>query len=449
MKKEILWLDSETYSETPIKDGTWKYAESAEVEIVTYAFGGGEVLLWDVLSGEQMPADLKAALDDPEQEIGIHNSGFDTTVFRFALGIVIPPERVLDTMVQALSHGLPGGLDALCDILGVPTDKAKHKTGRALMMLFCKPQPFKHSVGKTFGTPAQRKAEIERLKAAWPGRATHLTHPTQWAAYCEYAKADITAMREVYKRLPKWNYPNPNNGERKLWELDQRINQRGVAIDVPFAQAAVRAADRAKAALAVRCREATNEEVQAATQRDAVLEHILTEYGISLDDMRKATVEKLLESDIPDDLRYLLHIRLQSSSTAVAKYSTLIKGVSSDGRLRGTIQFCGAGRTKRECLAENTQVKVRTRFGVVMSKRIQDVRLTDEVWDGDRWVAHEGVVFSGDKAVITHDGVVATAEHNVYISTSESVSLGEAKRKDLKLWRGNGTDIFDIQADIA
>lgn len=347
-KKPYLFADLETYSPVPIKNGTHAYAEQAEVMLFTFAFGNGPVECWDATLDPVMPAHLKAALDDPDQEIIGHNFGmFDSVVLKHALGVVIQPSRIIDTMAIAFSHGLPGGLDALCTILGVGADQAKQKTGHALILFFCKPAAFKHSIGKDFGTPAERRAEIERLKAEWSGRATRESHPAKWAEFIEYAKFDISATRAVWSKLPKWNLPNPNNAERALWVLDQKINQRGIAIDVPFAQAAVKAADRAKAGLAVACREATNEEVQAATQRDALLEHLLAEFGIAPDNLRKATVEKLLDSDIPEGLRELLNIRLQSSSTAVAKYNALIRGVSSDGRFRGTLQFSGAQRTKR------------------------------------------------------------------------------------------------------
>jgi len=348
MEKEILWIDSETYCETPIKDGTFKYVEKVEVCLVTYAWGNGTVFCWDATTSDPMPSDLRRGLLDPEQEIGIHNSGFDANVFRAALGIDIPPHRILDTMIQALSHGMPGGLDVLCDILGITSDKAKHKSGHSLVLLFCKPQPFKHDLPKTGMKAAERKAEVARLQAAWTGRCTRETHPELWAQYIDYAKNDITSMREVHRILPRKNYPNSKNGERQAWNLDQKINQRGVNIDIDFVKAAVRAADRAKASLAIRCQEATDGQVESATQRDAVLEYVLQEYGISPDDLRKSTLEKLLENpDIDEGLAELIRIRLQSCSTSVSKYTALLKGTSSDGRVRGTLQFSGAQRSRR------------------------------------------------------------------------------------------------------
>ena len=348
MTKPILWSYLETFSPTPIKHGSWKYAEKAELLLFPYAFGDGAPKCWDATDGSEMPAELYDALHDPEQEVGFFNGGmFDSVILLHTHGIDLPPNRILDVMVQSLSHAMPGGLDALCAVLGLGEDLAKNKDGKALIRLFCMPQKFSHSVPKDFGTAKERKAEIERLKSLWTGRATRLTHPEQWKKFIAYAMQDIVAMRAAHKRLPRWNYPAKK--ERDLWNIDQISNRRGVAIDVAFAEAAVRAAGRAKVSLAAQCKDETNGEVESATQRDALLEFILAEFGYSLSDMRKSTLERLLETpDLPLELRSLLEIRLNASATSVAKYQTLINGTSSDGRMRGTIQFCGAVRSKRE-----------------------------------------------------------------------------------------------------
>jgi DNA polymerase bacteriophage-type len=317
-----LWLDDETYSETPITHGTHRYAEGAEVLLRAWAIDGGKPLVQDVANGEPTPKILAEAIADPAVEVWAHNSHFDRTLERHA-GYTIPLPRWRDTMVQALAHGLPGSLGDLCDILGVPTDKAKDKAGKALIQLFCKPRP--------------ATAKIRR--------ATRDSHPAEWQRFIEYAALDIDAMREVQRRLPAWNYQGV---ELALWHLDQLINDRGVAIDLGLAEAAVRAVERAQKVLAKRTVEMTNGEVQAATQRDAMLEHVLTEYGVDLPDMQMATLERrIADPDLPAGLKELLQIRLQASTTSTSKYKTLMRGTSTDRRLRGLLQFCGASRTGR------------------------------------------------------------------------------------------------------
>ncbi|EHT8864513.1 DNA polymerase [Salmonella enterica] len=320
----ILYADLETFSEMPISCGTHRYAEKAEVMLFAYALDDQPVKVWDLTTGQPMPPDLSTALNAPAVMTVWHNGGmFDSVVLRHALNIDLPPERIHDTMVQALAHGLPGSLSDLCDILGVASDKAKDKAGRQLIMLFCKPRP--------------KNSKIRR--------ATRSTHPEEWKRFVSYAGSDISAMREIYRKIPRWNFTSE---ERALWCLDQRINCRGVCIDTGLAQSAIAAVEQEQQRLAERTQAMTDNEVQAATQRDAMLRHIAAAFGIELPDMQAATLERrIADPDTPPALRELLAVRLQSCTTSVSKYKKLISCVSSDGRLRGTLQFCGASRTGR------------------------------------------------------------------------------------------------------
>lgn len=321
----ILWLDTETYCETPIRNGTHRYAEDVEIMIVAYAVNEGPVNVWDVTSGAKMPPTLAALLQDPRFYIVAQNSHFDRTVLNHAMPGVVAGgvERWRDTMVLALLHSLPGALGALCEILNIDADKAKDKEGKALIQLFCKP----------------------RGKNVKVRRATAQTHPAEWARFLSYAGSDIESMREIAKKLPKWNY---TDFEHNIWSLDQNINDRGFAVDVELAEHALAAVDKEQLRLADRTQELTSDEVQAATQRDALLKHIVEAYGVTLPDMQKATLERRLQDpDLPWAVKELIEIRLQASMTSTSKYKTLLRAVSSDCRLRGTTQYCGANRTRR------------------------------------------------------------------------------------------------------
>ncbi|MEB7619806.1 DNA polymerase [Klebsiella aerogenes] len=324
MSETILWGDLETYCEIPINNGTHAYAEGVEVMLFAWAIGDEPVSVWDLTAGEPIPSRLRKAIADPNTILFFHNSHFDRTVLRHAMPELAPPvERWRDTMVQALAHSLPGALGALCEVLGVPQDKAKDKEGKSLIQLFCKPRP-----------------KNSKLR-----RATRKTHPVEWQRFVAYAGLDIEAMREVYKRLPKWNY---QGAELALWHRDQRINDRGVCMDVQLAQAAIEAVDLEQKRLAKRTQVMTDGEVQAATQRDAMIKHIVESYGVELPDMQRSTLERrIADPDLPSPVKELLAIRLQASTTSTSKYKSLMKGISSDGRLRGTLQFCGASRTGR------------------------------------------------------------------------------------------------------
>ena len=319
----ILYLDLETYSEVPIKNGVHAYAEGAEILLFAYAIDDGPVHVWDVTTRIGMPLDLAEALRDAT-EVWAHNSHFDRTILRHVLPEQCPRiDRWRDTMVKALTVSLPPSLEMLGRVMGLPSDMAKMKEGKALVRLFCMPQP------------AGRKI----------ARATRETHPHEWDVFVEYAGQDIVAMRELNKRVPGWNY---RGAELALWHLDQRINDRGVLIDVELAEAAVRTAAIEQRRLAERVADITDGEIASASQRDALLTMLREVYDIELGDLSKATLEtRLKDPELPAIARELIVLRLSTATTSVAKYKTLIGAVSGDRRLRGMLQFCGAARTGR------------------------------------------------------------------------------------------------------
>lgn len=329
----FLYQDTETFSPVPIGHGTHAYAAQVEIMLFAYAWNDDDVTVVDLTAGEKIPPAVLKAQTDPRVVKVFHNSAFDRTVIRHALGIDIPTEQIHDTMVQALTHGLPGSLDRLCEIYGLADEEGKDKAGKQLINLFCKPRPKNHKLR----------------------RATRHSHPPEWRAFKKYAGQDIVAMRILHRKMPKWNFKALDDGsnlrqgdEKFLWELDQKINDRGFAVDVELARAALTAAESRKKTLAKRVRKLTREEVQSATQRDRLLTHIVESYGVTLIDLRKSTIERRLEDpDLPEEVKELLRIRLKASATSVGKYKKLLEAVSEDGRLRGTLQFSGASRTRR------------------------------------------------------------------------------------------------------
>lgn len=359
-----LFGDFETFSPTPISNGVHRYAEQVELLIGAWAVGDGPIVVRDMTPGGQdwllddlVGADLipapdaevravDEALADDQVELWFHNSSFDRTVWRHAAPTTCPgSHRWRDTMVQAMAHSLPGKLESLCAALKLPADKAKDKAGKALIQLFCKPIEFKFRKRADGEKLADYKAAKARAAESWPGRATRESHPTEWRQFLIYAGRDIEAMRAAHKIMPMWNY---RGAELALWQLDQRINDRGVAIDLELAECAVNATDGAQGGLQDEVFALTAGEVDNATRRDLMLLHILTSFGVDLPDMKKDTLERrIADPDLPDALKELLRVRLSACTTSTSKYRTLIKCASSDSRLRGLLQFNGASRTGR------------------------------------------------------------------------------------------------------
>lgn len=318
-----LFLDSETYSETPIKNGVFAYAETVETMIITYAVNDEPVKAWDLTSTVVMPGDLQAALKLNSVEVVMHNSQFDRTVLKQSPCIDIAIERIHDTMARAQAHSLPGGLGKLCAVLNVPTDQAKDKRGSSLIQLFCKPRPVNSQIR----------------------RATRLTHPKEWAEFVEYARLDVEAMRAVYKKLPNWNF---KGFERELWKIDMRINERGCAVDMELVHAAIKTTEETKDKLSKRTHDATGGVVEKTTQRDKLLTYIKETYQIEFSDLTASMVDKALnDENLDEGLKELLQMRAEASLTSTAKYKKFLGATSKDNRLRGMFNYCGASRTGR------------------------------------------------------------------------------------------------------
>ena len=323
----LLYLDTETFSEADLKKvGSYAYAEhpTTEVIICTYAVDGGPVEVWDCTSEPVMPISLRVALRNVmrgRMKIVGHNFlMFDRPIMKHCWGFDIPVSNTIDTMIWAFRHALPGSLDALCEVLGVSADNAKDKRGKALIQRFSKPTP--------------KNYKIRRYTAE--------THPDEWALFIKYAVSDITAMREVFHKLPRWGN---SEFEDRVLELDQLINDRGFKVDVALAEAAIEAVEKHKAQLQ---EEAQRKYGGSLTGKDflPILRELTPAHRIH--NAQKSTLNDLLsDDDLPDDARTIIEMRLGAASTASAKYAPLLLGRSSDDRRRGCIQYGGAKRTLR------------------------------------------------------------------------------------------------------
>ena len=315
-----LFIDTETYSRTPLNAGLARYAAGGgEVMIVTWALDEEPVSCWDVTREEGVPQKFYDDLAKAKRLIA-HNTPFDRTLlgcmrFWLMIGSRLP---WYCTMNMALRHGLPGGLDKLSKIFKLADEDAKID-GREFIQLFCKPT----KDGK---------------------RNTRLTHPKEWAEFLKYATQDIRAMREIYFKCPSWN---DSEFELELTEHDYIVNTRGIGVDVPFATAAVRACAAEQDRLGDTAKDMTSGYLDRATQRDRLLEFIFVEHGISLPNLKQDTVERRLDDpELPELLKELLRVRLAASKSSTSKYKRVLQR-QVNGRLHFLLQYCGALRTGR------------------------------------------------------------------------------------------------------
>jgi DNA polymerase len=127
--------------------------------------------------------------------------------------------------------------------------------------------------------------------------------------------------------------------EWQLWHLDQKINQRGLPIDLHLVDKAMKAAHREKLALAKEIRELTG--LKSITPKPLA-------QWLGLPNMQKETKEKAYKHCQNPELKEVLRLELLRSQTSVTKWDAFMNRTDPvDGVLRGTLQMNGAGRTRR------------------------------------------------------------------------------------------------------
>lgn len=325
-KRRTLHIDLETYSSVDLaKSGLYKYVDSPDFEILllAYAWDNDPVQVLD-LTGEP-PAELDsviAAIENPDITKVAHNCAFERTCLRKYLGCSLLVAEWQDTMILAAMNGLPQSLDASGAALQLQDRKIKE--GTSLISYFCKPcKPTFSNGGRTRNLPCHA--------------------PEKWERFKTYCARDVEVEREIFRRLsvvaayvPDW--------ERRVFELDSRINDRGVLIDLDFVESAI-AVDRAFS-------DKHFAEMQRLTGLDnpgsvAQLKLWLESVGVSCDSLNKQTVADLIEQTPDPTIRRVLELRQQLGKTSIKKYETMQAAACRDGRVRGIMQYYGAGRTGR------------------------------------------------------------------------------------------------------
>lgn len=321
-----LSIDIETYSPLDLRQhGVYAYAAHPEFEILLfgYAFDDDPVQVIDLAQGEKLPQELQNALYDPEILKTAFNASFERTCLSAFLGSVTPPEQWSCTAVWARELGLPATLESVGIVLGLPEDKQKLKTGKALIRYFsipCKPT-------KTNGMRTRNLPQHD---------------PERWQLYKEYNAGDVVAERAIRKKLA--NYPILPS-EQILWEHDQRINDRGVGVDLVFAEQAIRMDEVIKARLLDSARALTGlDNPKSTAQLKGWIEDTA---GITVESLNKKSIAGVRADADHEDVDRMLDIRAGLAKTSTEKYKAMQRTACEDHRIRGLTQFYGASRTGR------------------------------------------------------------------------------------------------------
>ena len=322
-----LSIDLETYSSVDIKKaGAWKYINSPDFEILlfSYSLDYAEPVCIDFAMGEVLPPWLADALTNPDYLKKAYNAPFEWGCLSKYIGRQLPPEQWRCTMFKGLYAGYTAGLEATGRALGLPEDKRKLNTGKALIRYFCVPcKPTKTNGGRTRNLPHH--------------------DPQRWELFKEYNIGDVRTETAIDISLSDIIVPD---FVQKEWETDLLINAYGVAVDMDMVHGALEMGAEVKQSLTA---EAVNisglNNPNSIKQLSSWLESEIEE---TVTDLRKDTVSKMLSrEDNSPEVQRMLEIRQELGKTSTKKYDAIRTCVCSDGRVRGLLQFYGANRTGR------------------------------------------------------------------------------------------------------
>ena len=321
-KPKILEMDIETFSDVDlIKCGVYAYADSPAFEVLlfAYSFDGGETRVIDLAQGEELPEEVVEAVFDGSVVKTAFNANFERTCLCKYFGRYLPPDSWHCSAVQAAVLALPRSLEDVGAVLGL--DEQKMKEGKELIRYFCVPcKPTKANGGRRRNLPCHA--------------------PEKWELFKTYCMRDVDVEKAIRRKLYKFPIPE---GEMELYRLDQRINDRGVLVDMGLVRQAVVCERLHKEVVTRRAYELTGLENPNSV---AQLKGWLGENGVEAESLSKKAVSEMIgESD--GEVEELLRLRLLMAKTSVKKYETMKRSVCSDGRVHGLLQFYGANRTGR------------------------------------------------------------------------------------------------------
>jgi DNA polymerase len=226
-------------------------------------------------------------------------------------------------MVLGMTLGLPGSLAELSAVFGLGEDKGKMSVGKLLIWYFCKPcKPTKSNGGRVRNMPLD---DLEK-----------------WSTFVEYNRRDVEVERLLRKKMWPWL---PGKEEKKLWDLDQRINDRGVYIDSTLVNNAIQIDYWHQQELAARAKELTG--LPNPGSGAQLKQWIREKEGFFPESLTKTTIPEIREQAKCDDVKEMLDLKLLMSRTSIKKYEAMRVAECKDGRVHGLLQFYGAGRTGR------------------------------------------------------------------------------------------------------
>lgn len=328
---KVISLDLETFSDVDIsKGGVYRYAESDNFEILLFAYAvdGGEVVVVDMAQGEKIPENIINAITDRNITKWAFNSQFERICLSMYFkkhrpelmqGNYLEPEGWKCSMTWCAYMGLPMSLAGAGAVLGL--EQQKLTEGKELIRYFCIPcKPTKANGGRTRNLPEHDTAK--------------------WENFVRYNKRDVEVEMAIQAKLS--HFPVPENIWEEFW-VDQRINDRGIEVDMEFVRNAIELDKNSRETLMEEVRDLTGLENPNSVIQ---LKEWLHGQGLEFDSLDKKAVAAILPT-APPVVQRVLRIRQKLAKSSVKKYQAMENTVCNDSRARGMFRFYGASRTGR------------------------------------------------------------------------------------------------------
>lgn len=344
----ILHIDFESFSACELKErGLHNYATdpTTGVHCMAWAMDDGPVFLWRTFETDTV-------VMDHVREGGLvyaHNAAFELAIWN---NVMVPkygwpplkPEQCRCTMAMCYAMALPGALANAAPALGI--EQRKDQAGARVMMQLAKPKEILADGTSVFWTPADAPEKFEQLYA--------------------YCRQDVEVERAIHHRLMELS-----DYEQRLWQLDYKINERGVQVDVAAIDKAIGLVQAEQKRLNADMLKATGGVVGSCTEVQLLVKWIRSQ-GVEIKGLAKADVLDQLAGELPDNVRAALHLRKEAAKSSTAKLIAMKERASAGGRVRGIHQYHGASTGRWAGRGIQTQNYPRPRPGTA-PEHIEDI----------------------------------------------------------------------------
>jgi DNA polymerase len=245
-----------------------------------------------------------------------HNAAFEQGAHRrFLIPIgfpELPPRRWRCTMAKCHKHSLPSGLEMACKVMRLKAQK--NVAGHKIMMKLSKPRRMTKGNSEMWWTPQAVPDDFKLLYT--------------------YCVEDCVAELELDESLA-----DLSDYEQQVWEIDQRINQQGIRIDLQFVTKAMAFAEQQQMEVVEAFRAATDNEVDSPTQRGKLLEWSKSRGFVLLNTQAAVIKQTLARKDVPQDVRKALAVFQQAGNAAFAKYPAFLDRADRKGIIRESLIY--------------------------------------------------------------------------------------------------------------